>query len=225
MAMMRHRAVVAIATVALCGALAWGQGNGKYHAAGISQAAGNIAYPMNVNTPGIVTLDVSVDASGAVQNVSVVRDVPPLTSAAQSAVSGWQFTGASADGQHVPGVVRVDVAFNPFNPGGAGLPGENLQAPSSGANGNFVPAGLTKAGYATYPANTVAGGTVVMKVGVGKGGKVHGVTVVSGAGPLGDAASAAVKNWVFTPATWKGTAVGSEVVVAFVFANAAAGTR
>jgi outer membrane biosynthesis protein TonB len=36
-------------------------------------------------------LDVSVDAKGAVQMVDVVRDVPTLTSAAESAVKSWKF--------------------------------------------------------------------------------------------------------------------------------------
>jgi TonB family protein len=196
----------------------------KYHAAGVSQA-GDIAYPMNTRTPGFVTLDVTVDASGAVQNVGVVRDVPPLTNAAQSAVKGWQFTGAALQGKHVPGTVRVDVAFNPYNPGGVGLPGENLQPPSGGGNGKFQPAGLQQASYANYPPNMVSGGTVVLKVGVGKSGKVHGVTFVQGSNALAGAATAAAKTWVFTPAMYEGAAVSSEVVVVFVFASAEAGTR
>jgi TonB family protein len=209
----------------LAGDWLYGQDTGgKYHAADIAEG-GNIAYPMNAKTPGFVTLDVGVDASGSVQNVSVLRDIPPLTVAAQTAVHGWQFTGASLDGQHVAGTVRVNVAFNPFNPAGVGLPGESLQAPTGGAGGKFVPAGLTKASYASYPPNTVVGGTVVMKVAVGKSGKIHGVTVVSGTGVLNDAAAAAAKNWAFTPATYGGKPVGSEVVVAFVFASAEAGTR
>ena len=105
-----------------------GQGNGgRYHAAGIAQGV-QIAYPMNTNTTGFVTLDVSLDASAAVQNVTVVRDVPPLTSAAQDAVKSWQYTPAMVDGQGVAGLVRVNVAFNPYNPSGVGLPGESSAA-------------------------------------------------------------------------------------------------
>ena len=65
-------------TSLLAGVWVRGQSAGKYHAAGIAQA-GDIAYPINSQAPGFVTLDVSVDASGAVQGVAVVRDVPPLT--------------------------------------------------------------------------------------------------------------------------------------------------
>jgi len=206
---------------------AWGQaGAGKYHSAGIAQA-GDIAYPMNSQTPGLVTLDVSLDATGAVQNVAVVRDLPPFTSVAQSAVQSWQFTPAMVNGQGVAGTVRVNVVFNPYNPSGVGLPGETLPPASSGggASGDFQPAQLQTAGYATYPPNTVTSGTVVLQVHVGSEGKVHGTVVVRGKGSLSGAATKAVKTWAFAPASYKGKAVGSEVVVAFVFASPQAGTR
>ncbi|MGB2664110.1 MAG: TonB family protein [Candidatus Acidiferrum sp.] len=202
-----------------------GQSGGVgYHAAGVAQA-GSIPYPINSQAPGFVTLDVSVDPSGAVQNVMVVRDVPPLTAAAQGAVKNWQFTSATADGQAAPGVVPVDVAFNPYNPSGVGLPGESLQPPNTTASGDFQPAGLVKAKYAAYPPNTVASGTVVMMLRVGTDGNVHRVRVLHGNGVLADAAAAAAKTWGFTPATYKGTAVGADVAVAFVFAPPQAGTR
>jgi TonB family protein len=202
-----------------------GQGSGgKYHAAGIAQA-GDIAYPMNSSAPGFVTLDVSLNASGAVQSVSVVRDVPPLTSAAQSAVKGWQFMPAMVDGQGVAGVVRVNVAFNPYNPEGVGLPGESLQAPRGGEPGKFQPAGVTTANYARYPPNTVTSGTVVLRVHVGHDGKGNGVIVVRGKGPLSGAATEAAKTWAFTPAMYGGKAVASDVVVVYVFAAPQAGTR
>lgn len=221
------RAVVVGSLVAvslLAGVGVQGQSAGKYHAAGIAQA-GDIAYPMNSQAPGFVSLDVSVDASGAVQSVTVVRDVPPLTAAAQNAVQGWQYTPAMVDGQGVPGTVRVNVAFNPFNPGGVGLPGESLQPTSGGAGGDFQPAQLQKASYATYPPNTVTSGTVVLQVHVGGDGKVHGVIVVRGKGALSGTATAAAKTWVFTAATYKGRAVASDVGVVFVFASPQAGTR
>ncbi len=195
-----------------------------YHAAGVAQG-GSIPYPINSQTPGFVTLDVSVDASGSVQNMTVVRDVPPLTAVAQGAVKNWQFSPATVDGQAAPGVVPVEVAFNPYNPSGVGLPGESLQPPSTGVSGDFQPAGLLKANYAFYPPNTVASGTVVMVVRVGSDGSVHRVRMLRGKGVLTDAAAAAVKTWGFTAATYKGTAIEADVAVAFVFATPQAGTR
>jgi TonB family protein len=218
-------AVVLVMGSLMAGSAARGQNSGKYHAAGIAQA-GDVAYPMDSKAPGFVTLDVSLDATGAMQNVTVVRDVPPLTDAAQNAVKSWQFTPAMVNGQGVPGVARVTVAFNPFNPSGVGLPGESLQpATGAGTVGNFQPAGLKKANYAVYPPNMVAGGTVVLQVHVGSEGKVHGVVVVQGKAGLTGAATAAAKTWVFTAAQYEGKAVRSDVGVVFVFAGAQAGTR
>ena len=71
---------IAAAAVILLASSTWGQtGVGEsYHGPGVGHAT-DIIYPANTQTMGIVTLDVSVDATGAVQNVSNVRDVPPLT--------------------------------------------------------------------------------------------------------------------------------------------------
>jgi TonB family protein len=214
----------ALAAMLLFAVAAWGQAAEKYHSAGVAQA-GDIAYPLNTRAPGFVTLDVNVDASGSVQNVTVVRDVPPLTTAALTAVKGWQFTPAKVDGKRAAGVVRLNIAFNPYNPSGVGLPGETLQAPNAAASGDFQPAVLQKANYANYPPNTVSAGTVVLKVRVAKTGKVRNVVAVRGDGALSDAATAAAKTWVYAAATYQGTAIGSEASVVFVFATPEAGTR
>jgi TonB family protein len=197
---------------------------GKYHCAKLRQA-GQIAYPMTSQQPGFVTLDVSVDSSGSVQNVAVVRDVPPLTAAVQSALNGWQFSPAKMDGQSVAGVVGVTVAFNPYNPSGVGLPGESLQPASSAATGDFHPAQVQKAHYAIYPPNTVASGAVVLDVRVGADGAVHFVAPVGDKRALTTPSVNAVKTWTFAPATYKGQAVACDVAVIFVFASPAAGTR
>ncbi len=224
-----RRAWVAPAVLLLVASLAagvWvrGQGSGKYHAAGIAQA-GDIGYPINAKTPGFVTVDVRVDATGAVQNVIVIRDLPPFTEGTVAAVKTWQFTPAMVEGQGVPGTVRVEAVFNPYNPSGVGLPGLSLQPPAAGAVGDFQPADLSQASYAKYPPNTVANGTVVLQMHVGRDGQIHGVVAVRGKGGLIGAATAAVKSWGFTPAKYKGKAVSSDVATAFVFAMPQAGTQ
>lgn len=197
---------------------------GKYHGAKLSQA-GQIAYPMNSQQPGFVTLDVGVDSSGAVENAAIVRDVPPLTAAVESSLKGWQFSPAKMDGQSIAGVVGVTVAFNPYNPSGVGLPGESLQPASSAATGDFHPAQVQKAHYAIYPPNTVASGAVVLRVRVGADGGVHSVAAVGDKGALTTPSVNAAKTWTFAPATYKGQAVASDVAVIFVFASPQAGTR
>jgi len=225
---MNRRWGVALAGAILLTAPTWGQIDvgGGYHGPALGHA-GDVTYPMNSSTTGIVTLDISVDATGTVQHVGVVRDVPPLTSAAQSAVRSWQFTPAIVNGLATAGTVRVSVVFNPFNPSGVGLPSPPLQPTNSneGAKkGDFQAAQVTEAHYAMYPPNTVQAGTVVPQVQVESGGQVQGVIVARGTGSLSGTASKAVKTWKFKAARFKGKAVASDVVVAYVFASPAAGT-
>jgi Gram-negative bacterial TonB protein C-terminal len=80
--------------------------------------ASDIPYPVNTATPGIVTLLLKLDATARVENVQALRDIPPLTSTAQTAVQTWTFTPATRDGSPVPSTLSVNVVFNPFNPGG-----------------------------------------------------------------------------------------------------------
>ena len=213
---------IAAAAVMLLASSTWGQtGVGEsYHGPGVGHAT-DIAYPANTRTTGIVTLDVSVDTTGTVQNVAIVRDVPPLTSVAQSAVGSWQFTPALVNGKSAPGLVRVNVVFNPFNQSGVGLPSPSLppaNSSSATSSGDFQPAQVTATSYATYPPHTTNAGTVVLQVHVGSDGKVHGQIVALGTGSLSGTAARAVKTWHFTPASYRGKSVASDVVVAWVFA-------
>ena len=66
---------MAVLLTALMIQLAW-SGPG-FQPPGIASAV-NITYPIDVMTPGIVTLMVNLDSSGNVQNLEVLRDVPSV---------------------------------------------------------------------------------------------------------------------------------------------------
>ena len=199
----------------------------NYQNVGLAKA-GQIPYPPNTRLPGLVTLDVRVDATGAIQKIVVVRDVPPLTDAAQSAVNNWKFTSAMKAGQHVPGIIRVHVVFNPFNPGDVSIPYPPLPAPETGQSlaGVFQPPNLKTASYAVYPVNTVASGSVVLDIKVGTDGGVQGARALGGeaGGPLNAMATRAIHGWSFVPATDEGHPVVAHTIVAFVFPSPALGT-
>jgi hypothetical protein len=194
-------------------------------APGIS-SAGNIAYPSNVATPGIVTLLATLDNSGNVQNLDVLRDLLSLTGVASAAVKGWGFTPASLDGQAVPSVLTISVVFNPFNPGCVGYSSQNISISQSvaGASGEYMPPQITAASYATYPALSVSAGAVVLDVMVGSSGKVAKVHVVRGVQSLTPQATKAVKTWAFRAATFHGTPISSHMVIAFVFPSPGTGS-
>jgi len=205
----------------------WGQATAQgYRPAGVTRA-GDIVFPVNSAVTGLVTLGISVDSTGALQNVAVVRDLPPLTRAAQNGLSNWKFTPATKAGVSAAGDIRVHMVFNPYNPGGTEIQVGSQPTPNYSAGGvdpDFQPAQLASSGYAQYPENTVAGGTVVALLNVDAQGVVGGVRVIRGLGPLSGSVMRAVTSWKFTAATYKGTAMASVVPVAFVFASPAQGT-
>ena len=149
-----------IAVILLAGLVVQTASSGPaFVAPGISHA-GNIAYPSNVATPGIVTLMATLDSTGHVQNMDVLRDLPSLTSVASAAVKSWSFTPASLDGQAVPAVLPVSVVFNPFNPGGVGYSSQTISlSPASPAgSAEYMPPQINAASFATYPAMSVSSG-------------------------------------------------------------------
>jgi outer membrane biosynthesis protein TonB len=210
--------------LALSPAVAEAQNGGKFVAPKVL-SAGEIAYPMSSGSTGMVTLQVNLDGNANVQNVLVVRDVPPLTSAAQTAVQGWSYAAAKQNGNGVASSLRVTAVFNPFNPSGVALPSPDLGPAENGGSAPYIPAQVTSARYATYPPNSVASGTVVLDVKIGSGGGIKKVSVVQGVAALTGPATIAVKAWSFSAATRNGKAVESHTVVAFVFASPAAGTQ
>ncbi len=66
-------------------------------------------YPSNTTAQGTVVLSVSVDKSGHVAKVKVVRGTSPLSDAAVDAVQQWGFQPAMRAGEAVAG--RLCVAF------------------------------------------------------------------------------------------------------------------
>jgi TonB family protein len=182
-------------------------------------SAREISYPMNTTTVGMVSLLLTLDATGTVQNTIVLQDTPPLTAAAQASVQNWKFKAASVHGKPTPALLPVYIVFNPYNPAGTAPVSGGLTAPPAMRpnGGSAVPPQVRLAAYAMYPANTVATGTVVLSVKVDKWGHSTGVKFVQGAPPLTDAAEAVVQQWGFQPATSGGQPVAGRVCIVFVF--------
>ena len=177
-----------------------------------------IPYPPNTTVTGLVTLVLSLADTGRVQNVQVVRDTPPLTSAAQSSVQTWTCKPARMNGQPVASQLPVNVVFNPYNPGGTEITGLSISPASKAAgSSSFVPAQITSASYALYPPDSLATGTVVLSVTISKTGQVQKARVARDVAALSPAALAAVKSWKYAPATLNGQPISSRLIVAFVF--------
>jgi TonB family protein len=220
------RIAVAVVAILLTSAAALPVWPGSaFQAPGIA-GAGNIAYPPNAATPGMVTLMVNLDQSGSVQNLDVLRDLSPFTQVAVAAVKSWQFSPAALDGQSVPSVLPVSVVFNPFNPAGVGNLSQtiSLSPLTPPANAEYMPPQVTAASYATYPVASLASGLVVLDVTIGKTGNVAKVHVVRSVAAFTQQVTKALKAWTFTPATFQGTPISSHMGIAFVFPNPGTGS-
>ncbi|MGD0957695.1 MAG: TonB family protein [Candidatus Acidiferrales bacterium] len=71
--------------------------------------------------------------------------------------------------------------------------------------------------YPEYAQTERIEGTVKLRVSIGADGTVRDVTVISGPGPLVEAAIAAVRQWLYTPTLLDGKPVEAEEYVSIVF--------
>ena len=74
-------------------------------------------YPINAAAPGTVVVQVTVGRSSAIQRVKVVRDLPPFTKFALSAVNKWRFQAATLDGKPMTSSLAIAFVFSPLPPG------------------------------------------------------------------------------------------------------------
>lgn len=68
-------------------------------------------YPINSVAFGTVIFEVHLDEAGAIADVRVVNDIPPLTRQAQQALAQWKFRPARWNGRPVPSVLPVAFTF------------------------------------------------------------------------------------------------------------------
>ena len=178
-----------------------------------------IPFPPDSLAAGVVTLSVSLDSTGKMQGVTIVRDLPSMTGVVTAALQSWTFTPATLDGNAVPSTICVSAVFNLFNPGGAASRALFLAPPQSlpAAGAEYAPPQITSASFATYPPNSVAAGTVVLDLTVNAAGQATKVRVVRGVPSLTTASVSAVKTWGFNSATVKNKPVAAKTIIAFVF--------
>jgi protein TonB len=60
---------------------------------------------------GVVIIEATIGADGAVQKARVLRSIPLLDDAAVDAVKQWRFTPTVVDGAAVPVIMTVTVQF------------------------------------------------------------------------------------------------------------------
>jgi len=184
------------------------------------RSASNIPYPENTLAAGAVSLLLTLDTNAQIQNIQVLRDFPSLTTSVQNVVTMWTFTPAALKGNPVPSEISMTVIFNIFNPaGGAAYQSLVLAPPQSTYPdaSQFTPPQITQASFANYPAASVAQGTVVLDVTIGRTGQPKQIRIVNDVPTLTQQTVRAVKTWGFNAATFRGQPIPAQIIIAFVF--------
>jgi TonB family protein len=74
-------------------------------------------YPLQSVAAGTVVLEVSLDETGKITDVRVVRGIASLTEPAERSVRQWKFQSAEFDGKPVSSKIVVAFSFVPPNVG------------------------------------------------------------------------------------------------------------
>ncbi len=177
--------------------------------------------PIDAVAGGEVLLEVEIDAGGLVTREIVLRETPPFTAAAQSAVAGWVFRPAeqtvrpaSGDAggpvtRTIPSKVLVAYIARPpalFVPT-LGDPPVDIAPPS-----DAVAYPATTA-VPAYPPLARDPGVGLIQVAVDEAGRVSDATVLRSAPGFDDAGLDAVRLWRFRPARIGGSLVTTRVYV------------
>src|SRR5688572_10467463 len=138
---------------------------------------------------GIVILALTIDTSGKVAAVDVVRSLPPFDEAASAAARQWEYEVTRVDGKPVPVRLTVPITFAlklPEVSRGQGIPelrqGVNPPIPAPPAD---------------QPAREAV--TVTADLTVDPSGQVVEAEITNGMSPWSEALLQALRTWRFTP--------------------------
>jgi TonB family protein len=210
---------------AACAMTGRAQKPARFVPANVSKA-GDIPYPANSLDAGVVTLSVDVEKTGQVLGVTILRNISSLSGPAEAAVRSWSYTPATRDGKPVPSTLTINIVYDPGFLGADNipLPPPSQVQPISTNDPAFYPPVLNTATFAPYPAKAKSQGAVVLNVSLDTNGNAAQVVTLRDLPLLTASATAALKNWNFSAATYEGNPIPSHMVVAFVFRSPSAPT-
>jgi len=154
-------------------------------------------------------VDLAVDASGRVRDVVLLNGTQPSPALLGPAVTTWRFRPATELGRPVTAHVLAVALVRPpqlFDGPTLGSAPADYAVPS-----DEVPY-PTAVHRPRYPPSATGDAIVLIEVEIGADGRVHGATVVSGAGGFNDEALVTAREWVFRPAR-----VGGELAPAYAY--------
>jgi len=186
-----------------------------FNPAGVTSAS-DYRPPWNSISPdGVCVLDVSLDRTGAVAGIDLLRELPFLTDEVKSAVKTWKFRPATDGIVSLPSHVLA-VFFRPPVAGVLAVPPVPPFLPEVTTVG-YVPPGITSFSYPEYPSNFAMPGSVVVQGALGPDGNVSEWKVIRAFEPFTRFALEAAEKWRFRAATLDGQPIVSNVVIDFMF--------
>jgi TonB family protein len=167
----------------------------------------------NVISGGIAAYDVRIDEKGAVTAADMVQDAAPYGAILGQALGRWMFEPAREEGKPVATRVLVLGFFRP--------PMLTFAAPDNPRyKGVTAPPEIpwpTSVVVAPYPANAVGSGKVILEAEVSSTGAVTSARVVSPATAFDGAATGALQQWKFRPASRGNRDIASRAFFIFSF--------
>jgi len=177
-----------------------------------------VPYPVRSIAIGTVVLEVIVSEKGKVEDVRPIREIESLTEVAIDSVRSWQFNPASLRGKPVRSRTTIVVTFNP-----AAIPAANVPLPPLSAKDHWhgdalqpQPVDVVAVAFPQYPANSIASGTVVLRIRVDEMRRIEKTVVVRRIASLTSPAVRALREWKFKPAEFDGKPLPSSIALAFV---------
>ncbi len=165
------------------------------------------AYPPDAVAGGMVVAVLHVSA-GAVSKISIQQGDAPFVEPAKAALARWRFSPGESSDTLVVIVFRAPTLFS------VGSSSRSLDDKNA-LPGLAYPRRVTDP---AYPPNSLAEGSVVLRLELSETGAVSNVKPVQGLGNLTPSCVAAVRSWQFAPAhNKKGSASKAYVYAVCVF--------
>lgn len=180
-------------------------------------SASEVPIPFNSVANGIVLLHATIDKSGKVAGVVVVRELASVNEVSTRAVKTWTFSPATVNGKPTVTRMAIAVVFCPVGSSGGPITlpplASDQESESPDANPTLAPE-ITAAAFPPNP--TVTGGTVVLEPVINSAGGLDYAKVIKDFPGLTASALRSVdENWRFKPALRDGKPVRSPMVIAF----------
>ena len=215
---MGHKLAIVAASFALLvsslGA-APGRNSDRFDPARVVSAAETM-YPLDGSVSGTVIFEVTVEKTGEIGNILVVRGVPKLTEEAERSVRRWKFEPARLNGHQVAAPVLVAFTFSLSLPW---FSGADPMQPRRKASASYGPIRIVSTSPVNNSAPDVAFGVMTLQARVDSAGEVGKIEVIDSIPPLAEEAERSIRQWKFLPARFDGLPLSTPMVAAFLFSD------